>query len=212
MRWWKAPAVRASRHRASPPHRFRCRRRPARQLCLSKSRGESGLLRSLAFRVPAGNANRSRQPAALATTRSPIARATAGALSSSAKSFTASLLAKPRPCHPVAWLPLTTKSATRAAKRALASSNARRISRCEAPNWISATARARSAGVGCGSRSMGWLLFQARRPGAAAISSITRRTISVRSWAAWLSRTWPTTRVHNWFNPAALLHYVRTPR
>ena len=101
------------------PHRFRCRRRPARLLCLSKSTEESGLLRWLAFQIPRRKRESKSATGALATMRDRRsrghARTTAGAFSSRAKSFTASLLAKPRACHPVAWLPLTTKSATRAA-------------------------------------------------------------------------------------------------
>src|ERR1700675_1102623 len=62
MRWSKVPAVRALRNRATPPHRFHCRRRPAPQLCLSKSRGESGLLHSPAFQIPSGNVSPGRKP------------------------------------------------------------------------------------------------------------------------------------------------------
>ena len=63
MRWSTAPAVRERRRRANRPHRFRCRHRPAPQLCLSKSRGESRPLRSPAFQIPSGNVSPDRQPA-----------------------------------------------------------------------------------------------------------------------------------------------------
>ncbi len=198
----KAPAVRATRHRTSRRFPRRYRHRQVRQLCPSKSMGESALLRLRARQIRSQNGH---QVGNRSAHHHPLADRTSNrrSFSSRAKSLTASLLLKPRACQPEAWLPFTTKSATRAAYRELVSSRARRISRWDVPNWISPTARTSSAGPdpeaalwaedSAGEVRGGDLFHDPADNLGAQLGHVAFQHLANHPF-------------HDWFNPAAVLH------